>query len=225
MKLKQTEVRDLIAYLRTLLPKGKVVTKRKPAPVAPTVFHPRFGIDYAWGLPSARALRSAGVTFVARYLAPMPNGKVLRRQELRALHAMGIPVVTVWESTADRTQGGFAAGKEDAERALKELHDLGAPAHAVVFFAVDEEALRVPVDYFKGAKSVLGVSRTGVYADFKIVRALLDHGLCQFAWQTYAWSGGAWDHRAQLRQFSNDHTIGGVGCDFDRAIHPNFGQW
>jgi hypothetical protein len=42
--------------------------------------------------------------------------------------------------------------------------------------------------------------------------------------QTYAWSGGNWDPRAQLQQFSNSHHVG-VECDYDHGVGQDFGQW
>src|SRR5206468_7721015 len=46
-----------------------------------------------------------------------------------------------------------------------------------------------------------------------------------WGWQTYAWSGGKWDARAQIQQYSNDHVINGVGCDYNRAMADDYGQW
>lgn len=224
MKLSTTEIRDFLAYLSALL------AARKPAPKKPvhptSVFHPQFGIDFAWGTPSVRGLHAAGVRFVARYLSPEPNSKNLRRSEVRAYHRAGIRIVTVWESTATRALAGKVAGENDARQARNQLRALGAPADAVVFFAVDFEDKTEPVgDYFRGAAHVLGLHRVGVYGGFDVVKRLFNAGLVTHAWQTYAWSGGAWDHRAMLRQFSNDHTIAGVSCDFDRAVGPHFGAW
>jgi hypothetical protein len=217
------KLKDVIAYLRTLLPKGKVVTK--PAP-RPEPWKPLFGLDYAWGKPSVRAMRGMGVHFVARYLSPMPNGKNLRPLERKALHAAGLKIVTVWESTAERARQGFDAGVIDAVRAEQQLRECGAPGHAVVYFAVDFDDQTAPVgDYFRGAVHVLGKSRVGVYGGYAVVKRLMDSGIIARAWQTYAWSGGAWYHGAQLRQFSNDHTVSGVGCDFDRAVDSDYGGW
>jgi hypothetical protein len=57
------------------------------------------------------------------------------------------------------------------------------------------------------------------------VGAMFDAGLVAFGWQTYAWSHGHWDPRAQLQQYRNDQFIGGVSVDFDRAVAADFGQW
>jgi hypothetical protein len=212
-----------MAYLSALL------VSRKPKSIkhgAPSVFHPRFGIDFAFGTPSIRGLRGAGVSFVCRYLSPTGNSKNLRRSEVLAYRRAGIGVVTVWEATAARALEGRGAGERDALAAKQMLHELGAPPNAVVFFAVDFDDKTQPVgDYFRGAAHVLGKHRVGVYGGYDVVKRLLNADLVSYAWQTYAWSGGAWDHRARLRQFSNDHTIAGVSCDFDRAVGPHFGAW
>ena len=54
---------------------------------------------------------------------------------------------------------------------------------------------------------------------------MFDAGLVAFGWQTYAWSAGQWDNRAQIQQYRNDQLIGGVSVDFDRATADDFGQW
>ena len=54
---------------------------------------------------------------------------------------------------------------------------------------------------------------------------MFDAGLATFGWQTYAWSAGQWDARAQIQQYRNDQFVDGVGVDFDRATADDFGQW
>jgi hypothetical protein len=49
--------------------------------------------------------------------------------------------------------------------------------------------------------------------------------LIRWGWQTSAWSGGNWDPRAQLQQFSNSHRVGGVECDYNHGLGRDFGQW
>lgn len=177
----------------------------------------RFGIDYAWGgPPSVAALRRAGVTFVGRYLSYDP-GKNINAAEYRRLHAAGIDVVLVWETTADRARAGAGAGRSDAENAEAQRKRCGIPPQAV-HLAVDFDAEGPEVeDYFRGAQQVLG-DRLGAYAGYRAVKHLFDHGLIAHGWQTYAWSGSLWDARAKVRQYSNGHVFAGVDCDLDVAI-------
>lgn len=189
-----------------------------------------FGIDYAWGRPSVATLKKDGVQFVARYLSSPGASKNLTSSEAKTLSSGGIAIVVVFETTATRAEAGHAAGAADAKEALKEATAAGMPSGRPIYFAVDEDTTVGPhiTAYFKGVASVLGVGRTGVYGGYKVVKGLLDAGLVKWAWQTYAWSGGKWDPRAQLEQYSNSHTIDGVGVDYDRVaratIH-DFGQW
>jgi hypothetical protein len=51
------------------------------------------------------------------------------------------------------------------------------------------------------------------------MRLLFDAHLIGYGWQTYAWSGSAWDQRAKLQQYLN-----GAMFDHDRAIAADYGQ-
>jgi hypothetical protein len=55
------------------------------------------------------------------------------------------------------------------------------------------------------------------------VKRLFDNGKIKWAWQTYAWSYGQWDGRAQLRQIQNG--IAGGQMDKDQSMVADFGQW
>jgi len=81
-------------------------------------------------------------------------------------------------------------------------------------------------DYMRGAASVMGgVERVGAYGEYDVVRQLFNDGLIAYGWQTYAWSYGWWEPRAQLRQVQNGITVGGEEVDRDEAWAPNYGQW
>jgi hypothetical protein len=191
-----------------------------------------FGADYTSSTPPYTALKRQGIRFVCRYLAPNHptyHWKRLTKPEVKAIKAAGMGLVTVWESSAGRALAGYNAGKVDAQDALAHLKEVGAPAGVVVYFAVDfdtTEAQQKPInDYFHGVKDVLGLNRVGVYGSYYVVKRLFNAGLVTYGWQTYAWSGGQWEPRAQLRQYKNGQRIGGLSCDYDRAVVADFGQW
>jgi hypothetical protein len=188
-----------------------------------------FGIDYAWGRPGVTALRKAGVKFVCRYLSHDTSGKNLTRAEAEALSNAGVWIVVVWESGASRALKGRAAGASDAAAAAKQAKDCGMPGDRPIYFAVDFDATsgqQAAINaYLDGAASVLGRERVGLYGGYGPVKRALDGRHASWAWQTYAWSRGLWDGRAQLQQYSNDHTINGVGLDYDRAVKDDYGQW
>lgn len=186
------------------------------------------GIDYAFGRPSITALQDAGVKFVCRYLSRSPS-KNLDHLEANALSEAGIWIVVVWETSAKRALDGYAGGAEDALDAQVMAQGCGMPEDRPIYFAVDWDAStgqQAAINaYLDGAASVLGGSRVGIYGGYGPVKRALDSGHASWAWQTYAWSGGRWDPRAHLQQYSNDHTLDGVGVDYDRAEKSDFGQW
>lgn len=188
-----------------------------------------FGIDYAWGRPSVAAMKKAGVKFVARYLSHDITGKDLTAAEARTLSDAGFWIVVVWETTASRALAGRAAGVADATAADKKAKACGMPAGRPIYFAVDFDATASQQDeihaYLDGAASVLGRDRIGMYGGYGPTKRAFDAKKITFGWQTYAWSHGSWDARAQLQQYSNGRTVGGVDCDYDRAMKTDYGQW
>ena len=186
------------------------------------------GVDYAFGRPTPATLNAAGVRFVCRYLSHSP-AKNLTAAEARALSDAGLWIVAVWETTAQRALDGRKAGAADAAEALAQAQACGMPAGRPVYFAVDWDASsdqQAAINaYLDGAASVLGRAHVGIYGGYGPVSRALDAGTATWAWQTYAWSESRWDPRAQLQQYSNDHLLGGVGCDYDRATKTDYGQW
>ena len=188
-----------------------------------------FGVDYAWGRPGPGALKRVGTAFVCRYLSRDTTGKNLSRGEAEELSAAGLWLVVVWESSATRALQGKAAGVTDAREAASQAKACGMPDDRPIYFAVDWDANSSQQDeinaYLDGAASVLGRDRVGLYAGYGPIKRAFDAGKITYGWQTYAWSGGRWDSRAQIQQYSNDHTINGVGLDYDRAVKSDYGQW
>jgi hypothetical protein len=190
---------------------------------------PVFGIDYAVGDPQPARLKSAGVRFVCRYVSTRGNPKNLRAAEAKKLRDAGIDVVVVFETTAKRALAGRDAGLVDAKSALAQAKDCMPGDSAPIYFAVDFDATpgnQAAINaYLRGAASFLGKDNVGIYGGFYPVKRALDAGVCKFAWQTYAWSGGQWDTRAQIRQYRNGQVLAGMSVDYDRAMVADFGQW
>lgn len=188
-----------------------------------------FGVDYAWGRPGAAALKRAGAKFACRYLSHDTTGKNLTRAEADDLSDAGIWLVVVWETTAKRPLDGRSAGVADARDAAAQAARCGMPDDRPIYFAADWDASPGQQDeinaYLDGAASVIGRGRVGLYAGHGPMKRAFDAKKITFGWQTYAWSGGRWDARAQLQQYSNDHEINGAAVDYDRAVDGDYGQW
>lgn len=188
-----------------------------------------FGIDYAWSRPTITAMQKAGVTFVCRYASHDTTGKNLSRTEAEDLSAAGFWLVLVWETSAKRALDGEAAGRADASDALSAARKLGMPEDRPIFFAVDFDATAAQQPminaYLDGAAAVIGVSRMGIYAGYGPLVRAFESGKVTYGWQTYAWSGGKWDGRAGIQQYSNGETVGGQDVDYNRSTRDDFGQW
>lgn len=170
----------------------------------------------------------AGVHFIVRYLSHDP-AKNLTFSEATAANVAGIWCAVVWESTAQRPLSGFSGGKADATEALRLARDLGMPEDRPVYFAADWDASAGQQGaintYLDGAASVLGRNRVGIYGGYNVIKRTFDAGTAVWGWQTYAWSGGQWDTRAQIQQYKNGQSLGGGTVDYCRAMVNDYGQW
>lgn len=187
------------------------------------------GVDYAWGHPGAKAVKDAGFKFVCRYYSH-DSSKNLHLAEAQEMSKAGISIVSIWETTAKRALSGYSGGVEDAKAARAQGNACHMPTNRPIYFAVDWDAqstreLNAIQNYLNGAASVLGRKNVGLYAGYVPIRSCFNAGVIEYGWQTYAWSNRRWDNRAQLRQYSNDHVLHGVGVDYDEAEDVDYGQW
>jgi hypothetical protein len=193
------------------------------------------GFDYAGGRPGGAALREAGASFVARYLADggtqLPQ-KRMTPEEANDLRANGIRIVSNWESYANRMREGYQAGLADAHAAQDWHRHSGGPDDAVIYFSCDYDEPECDQpgvnDYLRACCDVLGgPDRVGIYGAYYVCKRALDAGVAHFMWQTEAWSGGNIDSRVNIMQRNHmgyEHP-GGVEADIDEAHTDYFGQW
>jgi hypothetical protein len=183
-------------------------------------------IDYAWQHPNPAAIKAAGYVGVVRYLSHDPS-KDITAAEVKALHAAGLSIRLVYETTANRAGAGRLAGIADRREAEKRAAALGYPRHCPIFYAVDFDADPAKVlPYFKGVHRRHGFY-VGVYGSRRVVEAVHAAGLANYLWQTEAWSGTAISSHAQLYQrVKPTHTIKGAkgGWDENVVLHP-FPAW
>ena len=188
------------------------------------------GVDYSWARPGGAALKAAGKSFAMRYVPYQGDGgKGLKADELADLQANGIAVGLVFESTAGRMLEGYGAGVTDATVSLAAAAMLGFPKDRPIYFACDFDTIPVQLamidDYLRGAASVLGIERVGVYGEYDVVDHCLALGTARWFWQTYAWSGGRVHAAAHVLQYSNGQTVAGGEVDLCRSLAADFGQW
>jgi peptidoglycan hydrolase-like protein with peptidoglycan-binding domain len=189
-----------------------------------------FGVDYSFARPDIQTLRDRGVKFVARYLwnekyQDGRTNKGLSKVEYDALISAGIQVVFIYEEDGKELNKGLDAGIRVANEAERFRTERGLRSQPI-YFNVDYDAQ--PAEYpaifeaLRGVAQVVGLNRTGLYASYNVMKAAFDAGVITWGMQTYAWSNGKWDDRAQLRQWSNGQY--GDTVDFQYAMAEKFGQ-
>jgi len=116
---------------------------------------------------------------------------------------------------------GARWGDPEALAALGELGRRITVAHAQVVAG----QMGTVLDFLRGGASVRGSARwTGPYGERDVCAAAANAGF-GYLWNTYAWSGGLWEPRAQLQQYRNGQRLGSGTVDLDRAITADYGQW
>lgn len=188
------------------------------------------GVDASYDRGSPTEFVKAGKHFFVGYVSPT-KAKNITKSECEDFHAVGMSVCLVWESTGKETLKGYSQGSADAREARRQARALGFPDELPIYHAIDFDATNAQLsggiaNYFRGAAAAAGsVDLIGAYGGLKQVAYLLDHHLIRYAWQTYAWSGGKWDSRAQARQYHNNVRLAGGTVDLDRAMTDDYGQW
>ncbi|HEX6682847.1 MAG TPA: DUF1906 domain-containing protein [Candidatus Limnocylindrales bacterium] len=187
------------------------------------------GVDYAWSRPNIGQLAAAGKRFACRYGGPGSSGKQLDPGEAQALSAAGIAIVANAEGAADGLLGGFSVGVSWARDADQHFRACGMPPGRPIYLSVDfdvQSGQWPPVaNALRGAASVLGAGRVGVYGGRRAIEWARRDGVAQWFWQTYAWSSGVWVPGSHIQQYANGVNFGGATIDLDRALVTDFGQW
>jgi hypothetical protein len=95
--------------------------------------------------------------------------------------------------------------------------------------AIDQDVVssgefNVMLDYLRGAGASLGGPHlTGVYGEADVLDRAREAGVAAWYWQTVAWSGGR-RTAAHLFQHVGTVNVGGVGCDVNDVLFPDWGQ-
>jgi hypothetical protein len=186
------------------------------------------GVDYSFARPSPAGLYAAGKRFAGRYVGP-GSGKLLEPAERDALFAAGLDIFLLAEGNADSAAGGYSVGVSHAQQALAASRALGAPESTAIYFAVDYDVSSkgwdAPREYLRGAGSVIGPARVGVYGEYDVMGWAARDGVAAWFFQTYAWSAGRWYAGNHVEQYLNGQIVAGGEVDLCRSMLAEFGQW
>lgn len=189
----------------------------------------------------AVAAKTKGVSFVCRYL------KNLTAAEVTALHAAGIAIVLIFESTADRALGGAPSGATDGAKALLQAKAFGAPTGVAIYATADFDPTPAQqptvLEYFAGFDaSLAGYYKCGDYANGAICQANADAGTTDYSWlagglgmrgsRDFLASGnatlvqGVGDKSPPIPANDNRFPLDlGISIDSDVALVEDYGAW
>jgi hypothetical protein len=191
------------------------------------------GVDCATKVTKTVAdkLAANGQKFVARYVVSEKHEwKRLSPEEAKTISDAGMDILSVFESSANRSLSGFEGGRADAQTCLGEIKRLSQPKGSAMYFAVDfdvtkPEQLDAIEQYLRGAAYVLGSSYpVGVYAEYSVIEEMGKRKAAKHFWQTYAWSNGKVSKLNNLYQYKNGQTLAGITVDFNNS-YGNEGFW
>jgi hypothetical protein len=175
-------------------------------------------VDYAWQHPAPQNIRQAGYHGALRYLSNDPT-KNLTAHEAAALHAAGLWVAVVWETTAQRAGAGNSAGAADIASAEKQAAAIGYPRNCVIFYACDYDADPAKVMPYFNAVASHSKHAFGVYGSFRVVEAVKAKHPRMQVWQASAWSQTHVSKHANLYQRQRTtHKIGGAASGWDEDV-------
>lgn len=176
-------------------------------------------VDYSFSHPSPSAIKAAGYSGAVRYISTDSKSiKNLTASERDSLHAAGLDILLVWETTSGRAGDGYAAGAQDVVAAEAMASSLGYPKDCPIFYAVDSGSLSPAAvkPYFDAVKANAHYP-VGIYGSYVITCS----GLATYNWQTCAWSGGAVNGAAHLYQRGTPtKVIAGGGYDENVLMNP-----
>lgn len=204
-------------------------------------------LDFAASLASAESIKKKGHEGVILYCAP-PRAQWMKAKQpprayLDSLDQNGIKFGFVWQHRGGNiglqssdVGRGREGGIQDAKDAQKYLNSVKCGGHPV-FFAVDfncslREWNETVSEYFRGAISVLGKQRVGIYGHSKVVAWAQEDGLVADAgngrclgWVTSSWSGQekAKDYAVVYQSVHNVTGPDGIQVDINDTYAPEWG--
>ena len=189
------------------------------------------GIDVATPLTASgvNTLKANGVQFVGRYLGYSPTGwKHLRQSEVDLLNKAGIMLFSIYQRGKDTIRQGIEQGLKDGIDAAKRAESFGQPKGTAIYYAVDYDAPASDYDqiasYLEGARRAHPQYAVGVYGSYKVIEEMAKRKAADHFFQTYAWSKGLLSRYANIYQWKNDTSLGGLTVDLCKS-YGNEGFW
>lgn len=185
------------------------------------------GVDYSFGRPDPAEMARLGYRFAVRYISTrIDHPKNITADEIKRLHAAGIAVLFVWETTVTRPFDGHAAGVADGKASRAWCERLGYPTSVPVLAAVDTDVttktLQATLAYLDGFAGELRPWPLGIYADTDVIEAMVGKSVLNWKPNARAWSTKP-SNLVHVQQHASTTVAGGL-VDTNTALRP-FPAW
>ncbi|MBC2662836.1 DUF1353 domain-containing protein [Novosphingobium flavum] len=185
---------------------------------------------------SIASLQARGVTAVGRYYSSNA-WKRLTAQEARSVSLAGIKLFTVFEDKGD-PELTIEKGVFDGQIAIQQARAIGQPEGSAIYFALEHLPHGYSKSHVPGAKLYIeGVRQAladlyavGVYSNGVVLEAMLDTGLCEFAWlsASRAFEGSKAFYASRRWVIAQDPKVdqnwGGLSVDINE-VQGSFGAF
>ncbi len=182
------------------------------------------------------SLQARGVTAVGRYYSSNA-WKRLTAQEARSVSLAGIKLFTVFEDKGD-PELTIEKGVFDGQIAKQQARAIGQPEGSAIYFALEHLPHGYSKSHVPGAKlyiegvrqAVAGLYAVGVYSNGVVLEAMLDTGLCEFAWlsASRAFEGSKAFYASRRWVLAQDPKVdqnwGGLSVDINE-VQGSFGAF
>jgi hypothetical protein len=183
------------------------------------------GVDYSYDRPSPVCLASSGKAFAVRYFSLTGSSKNLTPSEANSVAAAGLWLCTVWQEHGDFSESPTSAGASAVSQAKACKMPSGRPIYAAADFDAQPSQYDSISNWLKQFGAAIAPYQIGLYGSGALCAEMLKRQAVQWTWQTYAWSGGAWNANANMQQYKNDIALCGAQVDLDRGMTADYGQW
>jgi hypothetical protein len=178
------------------------------------------GLDWGWGAPSPAAIKAAGFEFVLRYLAPLPNSKVITKDEIQRYIDNDIGIGLVWEADQYRPLKGASIGLADGIEARRQARALNFPDNIPLFGAVD---FNPNASQYPAIHDYLARGYFEPYSNAYVMRYLNPAHSWLMDWDGVSNADAhlaLWP-TAHLHQHGGQVTINNVQCDVNDCFSPD----
>jgi hypothetical protein len=165
-----------------------------------------------------------------RYIGFPERRKCTNAGEVADFKNHGLAMGLVYEDDLTDWRGGFTRGQSSARRARMHATAIGFPENRPIYMAIDQDVVAsgeftTMLEYLRGAGTSLGGAQlTGVYGEADVIDRARDAGVASWYWQTAAWSRTR-KTSCHLYQKIGSVLVGGISCDVNDVILPDWGQY